>query len=163
MELVQSGQALLWDWQRTHDATDAANDAETMLHMLITTYPLGMEDLGALRNLLEGAAWRSWWGCTLTRRGRRRSSRSTRRRHPSREGGSQRSKTALAPPAAVSLVEEDARGATQKALKGARRLDQEPVEIVDDEGESAEEGRPEPREHLPSQRGETGRPEGGKQ
>ena len=27
-----------------------------MLHTLITTYPLGMEDLGVLRNLLEGAA-----------------------------------------------------------------------------------------------------------
>ena len=26
-----------------------------MLHTLITTYPLGMEDLGVLRNLLEGA------------------------------------------------------------------------------------------------------------
>ena len=45
MELTQSGQALLWggkrssNWQRTHDATDAAEDAEAMLHTLITIPP----------------------------------------------------------------------------------------------------------------------------
>ncbi|CAE7823904.1 unnamed protein product [Symbiodinium sp. CCMP2456] len=64
-ELVQAGQALLLggrrsqDWTRTHHATDAADDAEALLHATINAGGMGdlaETTLGTLQNLLNAAA-----------------------------------------------------------------------------------------------------------
>ena len=63
LELVQAGQGLLWggvrssNWQRTHDATDAAEEAEALLQALMETgEPPDEGDLTRLHNQLEAAA-----------------------------------------------------------------------------------------------------------
>ena len=183
MELTQSGQALLWggkrssNWQRTHDATDATEDAEAMLHTLITTYPLGMEDLGCYATFRR-TAWRSWWGCTHTGDGKRSSQCTQRTLSACRRElkGKSLEKRGERPTQRTYcghddtwqfvpfLLDADVKTAVQKALKElndwAREYwGPELVEIVEDDGENNTGGRPELRAPLPPQRGVEGRPE----
>ena len=76
LELVQAGQGLLWggvrssNWQRTHDATDAAEEAEALLQALMETgEPPDEGDLTRLHNQLEAQQTGSkcLWGSTHTR------------------------------------------------------------------------------------------------
>ena len=145
--------------------------------MLITTYPLGMEDLGVPRNLLEGAAdgVRVLVGL-YPHRGQQEMA-----AHPAdvlnlQSGASEqvprqtrgeaeathvfRARRRLR--ALLPFLEEEARSATQQALQ---KLDawaaeywgtEEVVETVDDGGEANAMGRPEPGGPLQPQ---PGRPE----
>ena len=152
-----------------------------MLHTLITTYPLGMQDLGVLRNLLEGEAD----GVEVLvglypHRGPQEElavhiadvmgmQGGAEEQIPGEERGAANAAYVLRARRHLRhlvpfLLDAGAKTAVQKALKElndwAREYwGPELVEIVEDDDENDTGGRPEPRAPLPPQRGMEGRPE----